>query len=94
MRLLLVSLLVSLPQLAAAEVTDMKCYVELQGGNHIVLQSQVNDSSKQGLEQKFMKMGYEVDGVLLSVVKVMECVPLDATFSSLAAKRQDDAQPR
>lgn len=86
--------LVSLPLLVQAQTEDIKCYVTLEGGVQMVLQQPVADTSKANLDRVFKLKGYEVDGVVHPVIEVIECVPLAATFSLVAAKKQDDIQPR
>jgi hypothetical protein len=85
---------VSLPLLAQAQTEDMKCYVTLEGGAQMVLQQPVADTSKANLDRVFKLKGYEIDGVVRPVIEVIECVPLAATFSLAAAKKQDEIQPR
>ncbi|ELM3615978.1 type IVa secretion system protein TapY2 [Aeromonas sobria] len=86
--------LVSLPLLVQAQTEDIKCYVTLEGGVQVVLQQPVADTSKANLVKVFKQKGYEIDGVVRPVIEVIECVPLAATFSLAAAKKQDDIQPR
>ncbi|WP_068977395.1 type IVa secretion system protein TapY2 [Aeromonas sp. EERV15] len=86
--------LVSLPLLVQAQTEDIKCYVTLEGGVQMVLQQPVADTSKANLDRVFKLTGYEIDGVVRPVIEVIECVPLAATFSLAAAKKQDDIQPR
>lgn len=85
---------VGLPLLVHAQTEDIKCYVTLEGGVQMVLQQPVADTSKANLDRVFKLKGYEVDGVVRPVIEVIECVPLAATFSLAAAKKQDDIQPR
>ena len=85
---------VGLPLLVHAQTEDIKCYVTLEGGVQMVLQQPVADTSKANLDRVFKLKGYEIDGVVRPVIEVIECVPLAATFSLAAAKKQDDIQPR
>ena len=85
---------VGLPLLVQAQTEDIKCYVTLEGGVQMVLQQPVADTSKANLVRVFKQKGYEIDGVVRPVTEVIECVPLAATFSLAAAKKQDDIQPR
>jgi hypothetical protein len=77
-----------------AETVDMKCYVALSDGSHVVLQQPVPHSSMANIVALFNTKGYEVDGVNRSVTAVIECAQLTEHFKRAAAQQQDIIQPR
>ncbi|MFM1642519.1 MULTISPECIES: type IVa secretion system protein TapY2 [Aeromonas] len=81
--------------LSAASVhagVDRKCYVELENGSYVVIQGTITDS--QRAEIAFKKKGFEMDGQLLMVRRVVECQPTEQPFSQEAARAQEASQPR
>ncbi|UBO73527.1 TapY2 family type IVa secretion system protein [Aeromonas rivuli] len=94
MRLLswMVALGLSMP--VGAQAADMKCYVELASGQRVVLQGTMGDASPMAIQEKFKGKGYEVNGVIQPVNKVLECLPLGEVFQSKEAKLQDANQLR
>lgn len=80
MRLLswMVALGLSMP--VGAQAADMKCYVELASGQRVVLQGTMG-TRPHGNTGKFKGKGYEVNGVIQPVNKVLECLPLGRSFS-------------
>lgn len=73
---------------------DMKCYAELTNGQRVVLHGTVADSSPQVVQEKFKQRGYEVNGVVVPVLKLLECQQLGDKFQSKEARQQDESQLR
>ena len=73
---------------------DIKCYVELDNGKKVVLQSPVKGSNQSEIYLNFKKKGFEMDGQLLMVRRVVECQPTEQPFSQEAARQQEASQPR
>ncbi|HHP5404557.1 TPA: type IVa secretion system protein TapY2 [Aeromonas veronii] len=73
-------------------VVDRKCYVELANDTYVVIQGTIKDS--QGAEIVFQKKGFELNGQLLMVKRVIECQPTEQPFNLEAAQRQEKLQPR
>ncbi|WP_349919647.1 TapY2 family type IVa secretion system protein [Aeromonas veronii] len=73
---------------------DMKCYVELTNGQRVVLHGTVNDNSQQAVQEKFQQRGYEVNGAVVPVLKLLECRPAGDKFQSKEGMRQDASQLR
>ncbi|MGY3942303.1 TapY2 family type IVa secretion system protein [Aeromonas tecta] len=73
---------------------DMKCYTELTNGQRVVLHGTVADSSSQAVQEKFKLRGYEVNGVVVPVLKLLECQQLGDKFQSKEARQQDESQLR
>ncbi|MNT61448.1 hypothetical protein D3C72_1990970 [compost metagenome] len=88
--MLSLGLLLSGPVLA----DDMKCYVELVNGQKVVLHGTVTDSSQQAVQEKFKQRGYEVNGVVQPVLKLLECLPSGDKFQSKEGRQQDASQLR
>lgn len=78
----------------AAVADDMKCYAELTNGQRVVLHGTVADSSQQAVQEKFEQRGYEVNGVVVPVHKLLECRPLEDKFQSKEGRQQDAIQLR
>lgn len=78
----------------AAQAADMKCYVELVSGQRVVLHGSVADSTPQAVQDKFKQRGYEVNGVVQPVFKLLECQPLGDKFQSKEGRQQDELQLR
>ena len=85
-------LLALLGATSAQAVVDRKCYVELENGSNVILQGTVPDSQKP--EIAFKEKGFEMDGQLLMVRKVVECQSIDQPFNLEAARKQEEQQPR
>lgn len=73
-------------------VVDRKCYVELGNDTYVVIQGTIKGS--QSAEIVFQKKGFELNGQLLMVKRVIECQPTEQPFNLEAAKRQEKLQPR
>ncbi|BEE06262.1 MULTISPECIES: type IVa secretion system protein TapY2 [Aeromonas] len=73
-------------------VVDRKCYVELANDTYVVIQGTIKDS--QSAEIVFQKKGFELNGQLLMVKRVIECQPTEQPFNLEAAQRQEKLQPR
>lgn len=73
---------------------DMKCYVELVNGQRVVLHGSVTDSRQQAVQDKFKQRGYEIDGIVQPVLKVLECRQLGDLFQSKEGQQQDAIQLR
>lgn len=78
----------------AAQADDMKCYVELVNGQRVVLHGSVTDSNPQTVQDKFKQRGYEVNGVVQPVLKLLECQQLGDKFLSKEGQKQDASQLR
>lgn len=78
----------------AAMADDMKCYVELANGQRVVLHGTVNDTSPQAVQEKFEQRGYEVNGTVVPVLKLLECRPAGDKFQSKEGQQQDSIQLR
>ncbi|MFB2862810.1 type IVa secretion system protein TapY2 [Aeromonas sp. MdU4] len=76
----------------AYAAVDRKCYVELENGVNVVLQGAIPDNQKP--EIVFKEKGFEVDGQVLMVSKVLECQPVDRPFTLESARKQEKEQPR
>lgn len=79
---------------SAAVADDIKCYAELTNGQRVVLHGTVTDSSQQAVQEKFKQRGYEVMGVVVPVLKLLECRPLGEKFQSKESQQQDVNQLR
>ncbi|MGY3885064.1 TapY2 family type IVa secretion system protein [Aeromonas aquatica] len=73
---------------------DMKCYVELVNGQKVVLHGTVTDSSQKAVQEKFKQRGYEINGAVQPVLKLLECQPLENKFQSKEGQQQDASQLR
>ncbi|WP_033135496.1 type IVa secretion system protein TapY2 [Aeromonas finlandensis] len=78
--------------ISAHALEDRKCYVELENGEHVILQGTITDSQKP--EVIFKKKGFEMDGQLSMVRRVLECQPSAQPFNLVAAQKQESQQPR
>lgn len=76
----------------AHAAVDRKCYVELENGANVVLQGAIADNKKP--EIAFKEKGFEINGQLLMVRKVLECQPVDRPFTLEPARKQEKEQPR
>ncbi|MGB6187983.1 MAG: TapY2 family type IVa secretion system protein [Aeromonas molluscorum] len=83
-----------LSMLGGAQAADIKCYVELASGQRVVLRGTMGDASPIAIQGKFKEKGYEVNGVIQPVIKVLECRPVGDVFQSKEAKLQDANQLR
>lgn len=79
---------------ASVQADDMKCYAELVNGQRVVLHGTVADSTPQAVQDKFKQKGYEVNGVVQPVLKLLECQPLGDKFQSKEGQEQDASQLR
>lgn len=77
-----------------ARADDMKCYAELANGQRVVLHGSVTESSPQAVQEKFKQRGYEVNGVIQPVLKLLECQQLGDPFLSKEGRQQDAIQLR
>ncbi|MFM4719421.1 TapY2 family type IVa secretion system protein [Aeromonas bivalvium] len=77
-----------------SQAADIKCYVELANGQRVVLSGTMADASPAAVQDKFQRKGYEVDGVIQPVVKVLECLDMGDRFKSKEAQQQDAIQLR
>ncbi|MFM4963293.1 TapY2 family type IVa secretion system protein [Aeromonas bivalvium] len=77
-----------------SQAADIKCYVELANGQRVVLSGTTADASPAAVQDKFQRKGYEVDGVIQPVVKVLECLDMGDSFKSKEAQQQDAIQLR
>lgn len=77
-----------------AVADDMKCYAELTNGQRVVLHGTVTEKGQQAVQEKFEQRGYEVNGVVVPVLKLLECRPLGDQFQSKEGQQQDTAQLR
>lgn len=73
---------------------DMKCYVELANGQRVVLRGTVTDSNQQTVQEKFKLRGYDVNGTVVPVLKLLECRPAGDRFQSKEGQQQDATQLR
>ncbi|MBR7629189.1 TapY2 family type IVa secretion system protein [Aeromonas popoffii] len=73
---------------------DIKCYVELDNGKKVVLQSPVKGSNQSEIYLNFKKKGFEYNGKISKVKEVLECVAVSSPFSLDAALHQEKIQPR
>lgn len=74
--------------------TDIKCYVELDNGQKVVLQSSVEGSNQSEIYKHFQKKGFEHNGQISKVKEILECVAVSSPFSLDAALHQEKIQPR
>lgn len=81
-----------LSAISAHALEDRKCYVELENRATVILQGTVADGQKP--EVVFQKKGFEIDGQLFMVNRVLECQPIDQPFSLEAAQMKEKTQPR
>lgn len=77
-----------------AVADDMKCYAELTNRQRVVLHGTVMESGQQAVQEKFKQRGYEVNGAVVPVLKLLECRPLGDQFQSKEAQQQDATQLR
>lgn len=75
-----------------AAVQDVKCYVQLQDGQKVVLQGTVPQGSDPVAQ--FMRRGREMNGQIVKVREVIECRPSGLPFEHPAAREQEQRQPR
>lgn len=73
---------------------DIKCYVELVNGQKVVLHGAVADNTPKAVQDKFKQRGYEVDGAVQPVKKILECRTVEENFQSKEGQQQDARQLR
>ncbi|MFB2857526.1 type IVa secretion system protein TapY2 [Aeromonas allosaccharophila] len=78
--------------ISAYALEDKKCYVELENGAYVILQGTIADNQRP--EVVFKKKGFEMDGQLSMVRRVLECQPRDQPFNLATARKQETLQPR
>lgn len=91
-RAMAIALLGVASTMTQAALQDVKCYVQLQDGQKVVLQGTVPQGSDPAVQ--FMRRGLEVNGQIVNVREVIECRPSGLPFEHPAAREQEQRQPR
>ena len=68
--------------------------IALVNGQKVVLHGTVADNTPKAVQDKFKQRGYEVDGAVQPVKKILECRTAEENFQSKEGQQQDARQLR